>query len=165
MVLAPAILLAQTTANNVDEVFKCANDSLSITPNHYGVPILCGNNTRQHCKSLFYKHYSCSAIIFLLTVYVHVNQSSDALLGVTIDITLADRLNFNNQYLPQPKWKIKFTQLECPMKRHKFDLAQYSEVENINNDFYSLGLTILGLRVFFLWVVYCSSTRCHPVFF
>lgn len=81
-----------------------------------------------------------------MTVYIHVNQSSDALLGVTIDITLADRLNSINQYLPQPKWKIKFTQLECPMKRHKFDLAQYAEVENINNDFYSLGLSILRLK-------------------
>lgn len=110
---------------------------ITMVSQFYAVTTL--NNT----VSFFLKKITCcTLIILLLIVYVHVNQSSDALVGVTIDITLADRLNSINQYLPQPKWKIKFTQLECPMKRHKFDLAQYAEVENINNDFYSLGLTI-----------------------
>lgn len=78
-----------------------------------------------------------SLSIFLSSVYIHINQSTDPNSAVNIDINLANRLN--NANLPTPSWKIKFTQLECPLKRHKFDLAKFGETENVNNDFNVLG--------------------------
>ncbi|CAG9764306.1 unnamed protein product [Ceutorhynchus assimilis] len=116
LTLAPAIQTTASTQTGSYYVFSCANDSLRINPNTFGVPVLCGNNTKQH-------------------LYIHVNQTSDPNSAVNIDINLADRLNEVNKYLPKPSWKIKFTQLECPLKQHKFDLSKFGEIKNINNDF------------------------------
>ncbi|XP_066156410.1 uncharacterized protein [Euwallacea fornicatus] len=118
LILAPTISFHSSTLNK--NVLTCVNDSLHINPKPYGLPVVCGNSTKQH-------------------LFVHVNQTSDSISAVTIEINLANRLDPSSDKLPSPKWKIKFTQLECPLKRHKFDIFKYGDVENINNDFYALA--------------------------
>ncbi|KAL1501175.1 hypothetical protein ABEB36_006555 [Hypothenemus hampei] len=88
--------------------YSCINDVLNIKPNYHKIPQLCGNNTRQH-------------------LYVHLDQNVNPVQAVTISINLAKRSNSAAEQLPHPRWKIKFTQLECPVKKqHKFDLISKS---------------------------------------
>ncbi|XP_066249556.1 uncharacterized protein [Euwallacea similis] len=118
LILAPTIAFYNRPIDA--KVLACINDSLIIKPKSYGLPIVCGNSTKQH-------------------LYVHVNQTLDSTSAVNIHIKLDSRLGLVNNDLPSPKWKIKFTQLECPLKRHKFNIFKYGDVDNINNDFYALA--------------------------
>ncbi|XP_050297270.1 uncharacterized protein LOC126736780 [Anthonomus grandis grandis] len=117
--LAPATLTRSSTESDVS-IYKCVNDALKIDPDTYGVPVLCGNNTRQH-------------------LYIHFNTPTEPRSTVNLDINIANRLSVDYKDLQKPSWKIKFTQLECPMKRHKFDFSKYAEIEHINEDFSSLA--------------------------
>uniref|UniRef100_A0AAR5P6J0 CUB domain-containing protein n=1 Tax=Dendroctonus ponderosae TaxID=77166 RepID=A0AAR5P6J0_DENPD len=110
LVLAPTVKVDSTAG----EQFMCTDDYLKISPSYYGIPILCGPNTNQH-------------------VYVHFNLTERPDQAVTIEIHLKNRVDYPK--LVVPSWKIKFTQLECPLKRPKFDPATYGEVGHINNDF------------------------------
>ncbi|KAF7264325.1 hypothetical protein GWI33_000311 [Rhynchophorus ferrugineus] len=96
------------------KVYSCATDELRISPDYYGIPVLCGNNTQQH-------------------VYVHVNQSDDNVDAVLLDINLASRLASTD--LVTPLWHIKYTQLECPRKKHVFEIGKLVSDHELANDF------------------------------
>ncbi|XP_030757708.1 uncharacterized protein LOC115883484 [Sitophilus oryzae] len=113
------LVLAGTTAVTLPsetnkQVYLCTTDELRVGPSFYGIPLLCGNNSNQH-------------------VYVHVNQSDDHVNAITLEINMANRLTTLN--LLKPSWKIKFTQLECPLKKHRFDISKFSDIDEIANDF------------------------------
>ncbi|VEN39210.1 unnamed protein product [Callosobruchus maculatus] len=110
--LAPATLTLPQHATN--KIYKCLDDRLTISPNVFDIPILCGNNDKQH-------------------VYVHVNQTDNVTKGVLLQMTLSDR-NYHS-HLFAPSWKIKITQLECPADRKFFSLPS----QDVNQDFPQLA--------------------------
>ncbi|XP_044745871.1 uncharacterized protein LOC123307572 [Coccinella septempunctata] len=82
--------------NEKSTSYKCTGDSLTVLPNYYNIPILCGNNNKQHA-------------------YIHLNRSIDS--AVTLSIALADRSNSKERFeVSNPSWNIKVTQLECEAK-------------------------------------------------
>ncbi|CAH0551972.1 unnamed protein product [Brassicogethes aeneus] len=72
-------------ANNI----QCVQDSLSIEPDNYGIPVMCGNNNNNH-------------------VYVHLAPGNEK---VTLTMKLAKRTE--DDALELPHWRIKITQLQC----------------------------------------------------
>ncbi|KYB26501.1 uncharacterized protein LOC103313654 [Tribolium castaneum] len=81
--------------NPTNQVYHriCRADFLTITPKtYYTSEYFCGNNDNQH-------------------VYVHLNKQRQ----VTLHMHLANRnLTQDPNVIPNPRWKIKITQLECP---------------------------------------------------
>lgn len=57
--LAPATLTSVISGSY--PVYKCSHDMLTIHPNHYNVPNLCGNNDKQH-GNYRKKLYACSCV-------------------------------------------------------------------------------------------------------
>lgn len=137
MVLAPPVQFKSTDpAGTSVQQFLCTDDFLSISPHYYGIPTLCGLNTKQHGQfvdRILPKFHHFTPV----SVYVHFNVSERPELTVTIDIHLKNRVDHPD--LVVPSWTIKFTQLECPLKRPKFDPALYGEIGHINSDFNLLG--------------------------
>ncbi|XP_045469350.1 uncharacterized protein LOC123677006 [Harmonia axyridis] len=85
---------------NSKSVYKCTIDSLTVSPNYYNIPILCGNNNKQHA-------------------YIHLNRSIDNAVRLSISLTYTG--NFNEQRkITNPSWNIKVTQLECDAKMDIF---------------------------------------------
>ncbi|CAG9860550.1 unnamed protein product [Phyllotreta striolata] len=103
--LAPAVLAQPQNLGN--KIYKCIDDILRISPNHFNIPDLCGNNDKQH-------------------VYVHVNQTDGVTKGVQLHMMLANR-NYNTQ-LFSPSWRIKITQLECPGTRGGINFGDNKDV-------------------------------------
>ncbi|CAH1110912.1 unnamed protein product [Psylliodes chrysocephalus] len=103
--LAPATLTLPQYATY--KVYKCVNDIFRVSPNHYNIPDLCGNNDKQH-------------------VYIHINQTDGVTKGIQLQMTLSNR-NYNSQ-LFSPSWRIKITQLECPGKREGINFGENKDV-------------------------------------
>ncbi|XP_060535575.1 uncharacterized protein LOC132707669, partial [Cylas formicarius] len=112
LILAPAKRTVLSTTVNT-ETYRCEDDILSISPNNYGIPPICGRNNDQH-------------------VYVHLSEMDEQVNGVVLEFSLASR---ESTSLLAPSWKIKVTQLECPRKKSHFDLSKYKDSNEIATDF------------------------------
>ncbi|KAK9886654.1 hypothetical protein WA026_017574 [Henosepilachna vigintioctopunctata] len=104
----------QSTTTPRQYSYTCTGDSMTVTPNHYFIPTLCGNNNNQH-------------------VYVHLNRTIDS--EVLLQINFGDRSTSTTNKVPNPEWNIKVTQLEC---KATFDVF-HPDKKNVDDDLRALA--------------------------